>query len=82
LTFERSGSNSPATANCPYAPIELLAHGAAVPTIAIVIGIAAIAVTVVAITVIAVTVAITRTNADTDADRARAYIHALRARRH
>jgi hypothetical protein len=82
LTIEQSGISSPATANCPYVPIDVLMDGPAVTTIAIVIGVAAIAVAVVAVTVIAVSVAVARTNANTDADRARAYVHALRARWH
>src|SRR5215475_5895287 len=71
----------PTLADLPDVPVEVLAHDAAVTTIAItiVISVAAIAGTVVTAVVVA---APARANADTDANRARAYPDALRVRRH
>src|SRR5215510_2533451 len=70
----------PTLADLPDAPVEVLAHDAAITTIGItiIISVAAIAGTVVT----SVVVAPARANADADANRARAYPNALRVCRH
>src|SRR5262245_11988336 len=72
-------TSSPATANCPYAPIEVFPYETAMTPIgvAIVIGIATIAGAI-----ITLVIAPARAYADTNTDRTRADPHALRACRH